>query len=51
VTISNTSDEPPMKEGPRIISKARTVLLKRGEDIMMTISAPTTVFVNSIDPI
>jgi hypothetical protein len=28
VTISNTSDEPPMKEGPRIISKPRTVLLK-----------------------
>jgi hypothetical protein len=40
VTISNTSDKPPMKEDPRIISQPRTVLLKRGEDIMMTISAP-----------
>jgi hypothetical protein len=52
VAISNTSDEPPMKEGPRIISKPRTVLLKGGEDIMMTISAPTTtIIVNSINPI
>jgi hypothetical protein len=51
VTISNTSDKPPMKEDPRIISKPRTVLLKGGEDIMMTISAPTTVAVNSINPI
>jgi hypothetical protein len=52
VTISNTSDESPMKEGPRIISKPRTVLLKGGEDIMMTISAPTTtIVVNSINPI
>jgi hypothetical protein len=51
VTISNRSDEPPMKEGPRIISKPRMVLLKGGEDIMTTISAPTTVVVNSINPI
>jgi hypothetical protein len=51
VTISNTSDEPPMKEGPRIISKPRMVLLKGGEDIMTTISASTTVVVNSINPI
>jgi hypothetical protein len=51
VTISNTSDELPTKEGPRIISKRRTVLLKGGEDIMTTISAPTTVAVNSINPI
>jgi hypothetical protein len=52
VTISNTSDEPPMKEGRRIISKPRTVLLKGGEDIMTTISAPsTTIAVNSINPI
>jgi hypothetical protein len=51
VTISNTSDEPPMKEGPRFISKPRMVLLKGGEDIMMTISAPTTVTVTSINPI
>jgi hypothetical protein len=29
VTISNISDEPPTKEGPRIISKPRTSLLKR----------------------
>jgi hypothetical protein len=51
VTISNTTDEPPMKEGPRIISKHRTVLLKGREDIMTTISAPTTVAMNSINPI
>jgi hypothetical protein len=52
VTISNTSDEPPTKKGPQIISKPRTVLLKGGEDIMTTISAPTTtVVVNSINPI
>jgi hypothetical protein len=52
VTISNTSDEPPMKEGPRIISKSRTVFLKGGEDIITTMSAPTTtVVVNSINPI
>jgi hypothetical protein len=51
VTISNTSDEPPMKEGPRIISNPRMVLLKGGEDIMTTISAPTTIVVNSINPI
>jgi hypothetical protein len=52
VTISNTSDEPPMKEGRRIISKPRTVLLKGGEDIMMTILAPTTtIAMNSINPI
>jgi hypothetical protein len=47
VTISNTSDESPMKEeGPRIRSKPRTVLLKGGEDTMTTISAPTTIAVN-----
>jgi hypothetical protein len=40
-----------MKEGPRFISKPRMVLLKGGEDIMMTISAPTTVTVTSINPI
>jgi hypothetical protein len=51
VTMSNTSDEPPTKEGPQIISKPRTMLLKGGEDIMMTILAPTTVAVNSINPI
>jgi hypothetical protein len=52
VTISNTSDELPTKEGTRIISKPRTVLLKGGDDIMTTISAPTTiVVVNSINPI
>jgi hypothetical protein len=51
VTISNTTDEPPMKEGPRIISKHGTVLLKGREDIMMTISAPSTVAMNSINPI
>jgi hypothetical protein len=51
VTISNTSDEPPTKEGPRIISKPRIVLLKGGEDIMMTILTPTTIAVNSINPI
>jgi hypothetical protein len=52
VTISNTCDEPPMKEeGPRIRSKPRMVLLKGGEDTMMTISAPTTYVVNSISPI
>jgi hypothetical protein len=51
VTISNTSDDPPTIEGPRIISKPRTVLLKGVEDIMTTISAPTTVIVNSINPI
>jgi hypothetical protein len=51
VTISNTSDEPPTKEGPWIISKPRTVLLKGGENIMTTISAPNTVAVNSINPI
>jgi hypothetical protein len=28
VTISNTSDKPPTKDGPRIISKPRTVLHK-----------------------
>jgi hypothetical protein len=51
VTISNTNDELPMKGGPRIISKTRTVLLKGGEDLMTTISAPTTIAVNSINPI
>jgi hypothetical protein len=51
VTISNISDESPTKEGPRIISNPRTVLLKGGEDIMMTISARTTVAVNSINHI
>jgi hypothetical protein len=52
VTISNTSDEPPTKKGPQIISKPRMVLPKGGEDIMTTISAPTTtVAVNSINPI
>jgi hypothetical protein len=52
VTISNTSDEPPTKEGPQIISKARSVLLKGGEDITMTILAPTTIVaMNSISPI
>jgi hypothetical protein len=36
----------------RIISKPRLVLLKGGEDIIMTISAPTTtVVVNSTNPI
>jgi hypothetical protein len=50
VTISNTNDESLAKEGSRIISKPRTVLLKGGEDIMTTISAPaTTVDVNSIN--
>jgi hypothetical protein len=52
VTISNTSDKPPMKEGPRIISKPRMVFPKGGQDITMTISAPTTtVAVNSINRI
>jgi hypothetical protein len=51
VTISNTSDAPPTKEGPQIISEPRTVLLKGVEDIMMTISAPTTIAMNSINPI
>jgi hypothetical protein len=51
VTISNTCDELPTKEGPRIISKPRTMLIKGGEDIMPTISAPTTVVVNSINRI
>jgi hypothetical protein len=52
VTISNTSDELPRKEeDPRIRSKPRTVLLKGGVDTMTTISAPTTVCMNSINPI
>jgi beta-glucanase (GH16 family) len=52
VTISNTTDKPPTKEGPRIISKPRMMLLKAGENIITTISAPTTtVAVNSINPI
>jgi hypothetical protein len=52
VTISNTIDKPPTKEGPRIISKPRMMLLKAGENIITTISAPTTtVAVNSINPI
>jgi hypothetical protein len=52
VTISNTSDEPPTKECPQIISKPRLVFLKGGEYTMTTISAPsTTVVVNSINPI
>jgi hypothetical protein len=46
VTISDTSDEPPMKEALQIISKPRIALLKGEEDIMMTISAPTTIAVN-----
>jgi hypothetical protein len=32
VTISDTSDEPPMKKAPQIISKLRTTLLQGGED-------------------
>jgi hypothetical protein len=51
VTISKISDEPPMKKGPQIISKPRTVLLKGEEDIMTTISAPTIIVVNSINHI
>jgi hypothetical protein len=52
VTISNTSDELPTKEDPRFISQSRTMLPKGGEDIMMTISAPTTtIIVNSINSI
>jgi hypothetical protein len=51
VTISKISDEPPMKKDPQIISKPRTMLLKREEDIMTTISAPTIVVVNSINHI
>jgi hypothetical protein len=39
------------EEGPRIRSKPRTVLLKGGEATMTTVSAPTTVPMNSINPI
>jgi hypothetical protein len=52
MAISNTSDELPTKEeGPRIRSKPRTVLLKGGEDTMITISTPTIIVMNSINPI
>jgi hypothetical protein len=40
-----------MKKDPRIILKSRMMLLKGGQNIMTTISAPTTVVVNSINPI
>jgi hypothetical protein len=46
-----TSDEPPTKEDSHVISKPRTVLVKGGEDIIMTISALTTIGMNSINPI
>jgi hypothetical protein len=52
VTISNTSDELPTKEeGSQIRSKPRSVLLKGGKDTMTTVSAPTTIAVNSTNPI